>query len=124
MIKKINQKATGIKVELTNNNKFLKVTGSQQKVDRAFTFLQQLVATETSAATVYVVIGVAGVNMETKLDTLQQELGNAGKTTPADNLHFSIGHMDATSSASETVALAGELDATMSQAKLPTEIKS
>lgn len=43
MLDKINKKANGVKVELINNDKLLKVTGPKQKVDRTMTFLQQLV---------------------------------------------------------------------------------
>ncbi|CDH50663.1 predicted protein [Lichtheimia corymbifera JMRC:FSU:9682] len=115
MIDEINTKATGVTVEFTNS-KVIKVEGPKQKVDRAFTFLQQLVATETSAATVYVVIGVAGVNAE--LDSLQQAITDAGKTTQTEKLHFSVCHSNPSFSASEAIALSEGLDEKMKHGNL------
>ncbi|KAJ8664116.1 hypothetical protein O0I10_000394 [Lichtheimia ornata] len=124
MIKKINKKASGVKVELTNNNKVLKVQGPQQKVDRAWDFLQQLVVTETPVATTYVVIDVVGVDADAKLDSLSQAIGDAGKTIPAEKLHFSVCHSSPSFSASEAIALAEELDEKMKPTTLPRNLNS
>lgn len=75
---------------------------------------------EGQSAVNYITVKVVGANTESKLDNLQQKVGNAGKAVPVPALHFSIGHTVGTWSAVQASLLNKELGKHFRQSPPPT----
>ncbi|CDH61189.1 predicted protein [Lichtheimia corymbifera JMRC:FSU:9682] len=102
---KAQEAAKGVEFKLVNE-RALVLEGPEQKVDHLISFLQQLIVKEGQSAVNYIIVRVVGADTQSKLDDLQQKVGNARKVVPVPALHFSVAHTKGTWSAEQVRSMA------------------